>query len=156
MRLSSVVALTLVALVLGTTFAHVLERPAKLQYDGSEYAHLQTSLYVHWGPPSVTGYLEPAAILAVVVLAALASHGGSTWPLLAGAATALLLAFPVVFFWRVQPANVVFWAAANSGSVPAHWEAWRARWEAGHAVRFVLHLTAFVLLAAATTGASRR
>jgi hypothetical protein len=156
MRIWSIVALTLVALALGTTFAHVLERPAKLLYDASLYTTLQTSLYVRWGPPSVASFVEPAAILAVIVLAAQSRHHWPAWPLLAAAAAALLAAFPVAYFWRVEPANAAFWAAARSGSVPAHWEAWRARWETGHALRFVLHLTAFVLVAAAVAGGPKR
>jgi hypothetical protein len=39
-------------------------------------------------------------------------------------------------------------------AVPRDWTAWRARWEAGHALRSVLHLVAFVLLASAATRAN--
>jgi hypothetical protein len=149
-----VVTLTLVALVLGTSFAHVLEWPAKLQYDGPLYVRLQTSLYTRWGPPSITGFVEPAAILAVLVLAALVRHDGPVRAWVAAAAAVLLLAFPVVFFWRVAPANAVFRAAA-AGTLPPDWAAWRTQWETGHALRFVLHLTAFVLLATGATGLPR-
>jgi hypothetical protein len=151
MRAWHVVTLVLVALVLGTSFAHVLEWPAKLQYDGSLYTRLQTTLYMRWGPPSLTGFVEPAALLAVLVLAALLRHERPAFTLVAVAAGALLLAFPVIFFWRVQPANAAFRAAALAGTVPADWAAWRTRWETGHALRFLLHLIAFVLLASAAT-----
>jgi hypothetical protein len=35
--------------------------------------------------------------------------------------------------------------------LPFDWNAWRTRWETGHAIRFVLHLIAFVLLALSLT-----
>jgi hypothetical protein len=152
MRIWSIVTLTLVALVLGTSFAHVLQWPAKLQYDGALYTHLHTSLYRYWGPPSITGYMEPAATFAVLVLAVLVRDDRHALGLVAVAAGVLLVAFPVVFFWRVAPSNAAFWDAARSGTVPVDWRAWRDRWEAGHALRFILHLTAFALLAAAVTG----
>jgi len=153
MQIWSIVALTLVALVLGTSFAHVLERPANLRHDGPQYVRLQTSLYVRWGPPSLTGYIEPAAILAVVALTVALRRDPPAFGLTTTAAGLLLLGFPIVFFWRVQPANRVFWAAAAKRTVPAEWEHWRAQWETGHAWRFVLQLTAFVLVAAAVAGA---
>jgi hypothetical protein len=151
MRAWHVVTLVLVALVLGTSFAHVLEWPAKLQYDGSLYTRLQTTLYMRWGPPSLTGFVEPAAVLAVLVLAALRRHERPAFTLIAAAAGVLLLAFPVIFYWRVEPANAAFRAAGLAGTVPKDWVTWRTRWETGHALRFVLHLAAFVLLASAAT-----
>jgi hypothetical protein len=153
MRTWHVVTLVLVALVLGTSFAHVPQWPAKLQYDGPLYTRLQTTLYMLWGPPSLTGFIEPAAILAVLVLAALLRHDRPAFTLVAVAAGVMLLAFPVVFYWRVEPANVAFRAAALAGTVPKDWAAWRTQWETGHALRFVLHLVAFVLLASAATRA---
>jgi hypothetical protein len=35
--------------------------------------------------------------------------------------------------------------------LPSDWNAWRTQWETGHAIRFVLHLIAFVLLAFSLT-----
>jgi hypothetical protein len=51
-RTLRVVTLTLVALAMGMSFAHVLEWPAKLNYDASFYVRVQTSLYALWGPAS--------------------------------------------------------------------------------------------------------
>lgn len=137
--------LVLVALLMGTSFAHVLELPAKMQYDGPLYVTLQKSLYVTWGPPNVGGFLEPAAILAVAALAFL-NRKRRGLPLTTGALGALLLAFPVVFFLFVAPANAAFRLAAPE-ALPQGWERFRETWEYGHATRFVLHLTAFSLLA---------
>jgi len=153
-RTVHVVALALVALLLGTSFAHVLEWPAKLAYDAPLYVRLQTSLYAQWGPPGIGGFLEPAAILAAVVLA-VAARRRPAFPYAGAAVALLLLAFPIVFFWRVAPANEAFRAAAASGVIPADWTAWRDRWETGHVARFGLHLAAFLLLAAAPRAASR-
>jgi len=61
----------LVALLTGLAFAHVLEQPAKMQYDATLYITLQKSLYVQWGPPHVGGVLEPSAIAATGLLALL-------------------------------------------------------------------------------------
>jgi hypothetical protein len=154
-RVRAVVALTLVALALGTSFAHVLEWPAKLQFDGPFYVQLQTSLYERWGPPSLTGFIEPAAIVAVFVLAwGVRRHSALLRPVLL-AALLLLLAFPGVYFWWVEPANAVF-RGADPSNLPADWVIWRTRWEMGHAIRFALHLCAFMLLAGAIARSPRR
>ena len=154
-RLCEVITATLTALLLGTSFAHVLEWPAKLQYEGALYVQLQTSLYAHWGPPSVGGFLEPAAILAVFILAVLVRKHRPAFRLTLVAAGCLLLAFPVVFFWRVAPANAAFIQAATTNILPADWNVWRTQWETGHALRFALHCIAFVLISVALTGQGR-
>jgi hypothetical protein len=120
------VTILLVALLLGLAFAHVLERPAKMLYDAAFYLTIQKTLYVAWGPPNIGGILEPAAIFATLLLA-------------------LLLAFPVVFFVFVAPANEVFLAATPT-SIPPNWIESRASWETGHAIRFVFQLVALSLL----------
>ena len=150
LRILRVVTVTLVALVLGMSFAHVLEWPAKLAYEAALYIRLQTSLYAQFGPPGAGGFVEPSAILATLALA-VAVRRRRALPFVAGAAVALLLAFPVVFFWLVAPANDAFRAAASTGVIPTDWAAWRDRWEWGHALRFGLHLVAFILLMAAPT-----
>jgi Domain of unknown function (DUF1772) len=151
LRVWQTIAITLVALTMGTSFAHVLELPAKLHYSGEFYLRLQTSLYAYWGPPSITGFVEPAAVLSVLFLAVLCRRRPVTLRLTLGSVICLLLAFPVVFFWRVAPANETFFHAAHAEILPADWNSSRMRWEMGHAIRFVLHLTAFVLLALSLT-----
>jgi hypothetical protein len=140
------VALTLTALTLGLSFAHVLEMPAKVAYPPELYVTLQNSLYVSFGPPRVGAFVEPGAILAAAILAYLVRRRRPAFWLTVGAVICLLLAFPVVFFLFTQPANAVF-QAARSASVPADFERYRVQWEYSHAARFVLHLAAFVLLA---------
>lgn len=139
------VTILLVALLLGLSFAHVLELPAKMQYDAALYITLQKTLYVAWGPPNVGGILEPAAILATVSLAFILRHKRPAFWFTLGAGVALLLAFPVIFFVFVAPANEAF-LSATTASVPANWMELRTNWETGHAIRFVLQLVALGLL----------
>lgn len=139
------ITLLLVALLTGLAFAHVLESPAKMLYDAGLYITLQKTLYVAWGPPNIGGVLEPAAIFATLALAFLERKRRAMLWLSLGAAVALLLAFPVVFFMYVAPANEAFLAATPT-SIPPNWMELRASWETGHAIRFVLQLAALSLL----------
>ena len=45
-KLWFLLTILLSALLLGTTFAHTLEMPAKLRYSGTEWMRLQDTLYV--------------------------------------------------------------------------------------------------------------
>lgn len=137
--------IVLVALLTGLAFAHVLEQPAKLHYDAVLYLTLQKSLYVQWGPPHVGGMLEPLAILVTGLLAFLLRKDKRALRFACGALFALLLAFPVVFFWLVAPANAAF-AAATLPGIPPGWTDLRSNWETGHAIRFALQAAAFASL----------
>src|SRR5450755_1418234 len=81
-------ALMLAALTAGMTFAHVLERPAKMRYDAALYGTLQKTLYAYWGPPNVGALIEITAIAATLGLAWLVSDRASALWMTAGAATA--------------------------------------------------------------------
>jgi uncharacterized membrane protein len=139
------VTILLVALLLGLAFAHVLERPAKMLYDAAFYLTIQKTLYVDWGPPNIGGILEPAAIFATLLLAIFLRKKKRAFWLTLGAGLALLLAFPIVFFAFVAPANEVF-LVATPNSIPSNWMESRTSWETGHAIRFVLQLVALSLL----------
>jgi hypothetical protein len=140
------VTLMLVALLLGLSFAHVLEKPAKMGYDGALYITLQKSLYVMWGPPNIGGILEPAAIVATLVLAVATRRRKHPFVLAVIALVLLLAAFPGVFFWLVAPANAAF-RNATPATLPENWTAFRTQWELGHTIRFALQLLAFGCLA---------
>jgi hypothetical protein len=135
----------LVALLSGLAFAHVLERPAKMQYDAALYLTLQKSLYAQWGPPHIGGVLEPLAIVATGLLAFFVRKNKRDLRFSLSALFALLLAFPVVFFWLVAPANSAFLTATRT-SIPLNWTDIRSNWETGHAIRFVLQFGALALL----------
>ena len=146
LKLFRFATILLVALLCGLAFAHVLELPAKMQYDAALYITLQKSLYVQWGLPNIGGVLEPLAIAATGVLAFLVRKSERGLWLSLGALFALLLAFPIVFFWLVAPANAGF-LAATLPSIPPNWTDLRSNWEMGHAIRFALQFAALSLLA---------
>ncbi|HKE45050.1 MAG TPA: hypothetical protein VKB41_10995 [Steroidobacteraceae bacterium] len=135
------VTVLLVALLTGLAFAHVLQSTAKMRYEAPLYVAVQNTLYASWRPPRVGGLIEPAAILATLVLTILIRNQQLDLLLALVALTALLLAFPVVYFMVVEPVNRQF-AAASALSPPANWANLRTTWELGHAIRFGLQLIA--------------
>ena len=145
LKLLRFATILLVALLSGLAFAHVLEQPAKMQYAAELYITLQKSLYVQWGPPHIGGVLEPSAIAATGLVAFLMRKKERGLWFSLGALFALLLAFPVVFFWLVAPANAAF-LATTLPSIPPNWTDLRSNWEMGHAIRFALQVAALALL----------
>ena len=91
------------------------------------------------------GVLEPSAIAATGLLAFFLRKSKRGLRLSLGALFALLLAFPIVFFWLVAPANAGF-LAATLPSIPPNWTDLRSNWEMGHAIRFALQFAALSLL----------
>lgn len=138
-------SILLVALLAGVSFAHVLELSAKMQYDAALYITLQKSLYVQWGPSHVGGVLEPLTIIVTGLVTFFVRKSKRTLLFSLGALFTLLMAFPVVFFWLVAPANAGFLAATLS-AIPANWTELRSSWEMSHAIRFALPFAAFALL----------
>ncbi len=130
---------------MGLAFAHVLEQSAKMQYDAVFYLTLQKSLYAQWGPPHIGGMLEPLAIAATGLLVFFRRKNKRDLWFSLGALFALLLAFPIVFFWLVAPANAAF-LAATLPNIPLNWMDLRSNWELGHAIRFALQFAALALL----------
>ena len=141
LKLLRAVTVVLVALRSGLAFAHVLEQPAKMGYDAVFYITLQKSLYVHWGPPNIGGFLEPLTIVATALTVFFIRKNRRAFSLSLFALLALMLAFPVVFFWLVAPANAAFLSTALP-NVPPNWPDLRLSWESGHAIRFALQLAA--------------
>jgi hypothetical protein len=109
------------------------------QYSGDLYVALQRTLYVQWGPPNIGAILEPAAIVATGILAYLVRRQRRALWLTLVTAVVLLLAFPVVFFWLVAPANAAFRGGIGD-PLPANWSTMRDHWELGHMLRFGLQL----------------
>jgi hypothetical protein len=137
------ISILLVALTTGLGFARVLEMPAKLLYDAELYVTVQKTLYAFWGPPNIGGFLEPAAILATLVLCMGVRRRRRAFWLTLSAAAIQLLAFPVVYFLFVEPVNAILSASAL---IPENWMELRLRWERGHGIRFLLQLVALCLL----------
>ncbi|MGH9894179.1 MAG: DUF1772 domain-containing protein [bacterium] len=131
----------LTALLMGMTFCHVLELPAKMEYPASLYLTLHRTLYAAFGPPGPGPFIEIGAILAAGVLVFLVrKHPPAFWLTLL--AVSSLTAGLAVYFAFVEPANVEMkgWTLA---APPSDWTNWRDRWEYGHAAHFVFHLVGF-------------
>ena len=126
-------------ITLGALFAHVLELPNKFSLDGPLWLAVQQHLYWGWGP--FIGAFEVIAIGSAIFLAYLLRHE-FTFRRTAMAA-ALMLAALAVFFLLNAPVNQAFagWTAAT---LPPDWPDYRLRWEAGHAISFVLFLAAII------------
>jgi hypothetical protein len=146
----TVLTLTLAALSLGPSFAHILGAPPRL-YDWP--AHLWIDATVRHGQfvpfRDISAPLDVGAVLAAAILAFLL-HGrsGFGWIL---AATALLVLALIAWLAIVSPANAIL-AGWQAGPVPADFVARRDRWEIGHMVVASLKALGFVALAAGATG----
>jgi hypothetical protein len=160
-----VVALVLVAVTLSFALAHAAELPGKLRLDKETYAAVQPIYY----PGFTLGALsEPAAIVALIILLAVAPRAGVSFGWTVAAFIFLLLVHgvywlvvhPVNRFWvkdqNLKGMSAGFFAvghrldAAGPGAA-TDWTALRDRWEYGHVVRAGLALLGFVCLAIATT-----
>ena len=147
------IGLLATAVPLGATVAHVMELPNKLALDGPLWLALQQSLYRGWGP--LIGPFEIVAAVATWTLAYLV-RGSRPGFALALTAALCLSAMPLVFFLFNAPVNAAF-AGWTAQTLPADWPDYRRQWELGHAIAFVLALTAFcTLLRAAFAAACAR
>ena len=153
------ITLVLTALLMGMTFCHVLEMPAKMRYPASFYLTIHRSLYVAFGPPNIGVFIEIGAILAAVVLVFLVrKERPDFWWTLIGAVC--LVVGLIVFFMFVEPANVAM-KRMIIDMPPDDFFYWRNQWEYGHAAHFVLNLLGFSallqsILHVANLGTARR
>jgi hypothetical protein len=144
LRIWRFITIVLTALLMGATFCHVLEWPAKMLYPAELYLTLHRTLYVAFGPPNIGLFIEAGAILAAVILVFLTRRRRPAfWLTLAGAA--FLVAGLAVYFAFVEPANVEM-KAMSLDSPPADWTRRRDQWEYGHMAHFILHLLGFSAL----------
>jgi hypothetical protein len=131
------ITLILTALNMGLAFCHLMEMPAKMQYDASLYATINNSLYLTFGSaPGIA--IEIGSIVAAVGLAFVVRQRRlAYWSTLIGAL--FLLAAQVVWWIVIAPVNaeIRMWTSAT---IPADWTQLRNQWEYGHASRFVLQL----------------
>jgi hypothetical protein len=136
------ITLILVALFMGLEFAHTLELPAKMQYDGAFYVTIQNSLYHYFGAPGPGAFITVGAVLAAIALTVLVrNRRPAFWWTLAGT-VCLAIAFPLIYFLRIEPVNVVIEQAA-ARSVPTDWAQLRNQWEYAHATNFIFGLAGF-------------
>lgn len=138
-RIWRFITIILVALFMGLEFAHTLELPAKMQYDGAFYVTIQNSLYRYFGAPGPGAFITVGAVIFAIALTVLVrKHRSTFWWTLAGT-VCLLIAFPLIYFWRIEPVNVII-EQANAQTIPTNWEQLRNQWEYAHATNFVLTL----------------
>ena len=139
--------LVLAALLMGTSFAHALEMPAKMRYDTDEWMHAQHTLYFAYA--RIGGMIEIAAILAAGALATFLHDWRPAMLTAVAGAACLGVAFFVVWVPVTNRVNahVATWTVQ---AWPADWERWRRKWEMSHLARFLLHLMGFSLLVVAT------
>lgn len=128
------ITIVMTALCMGPALAHLLEMPAKLQYDGALWVRLQQSLYASFG--TVGAFFEVAAILLAVVLVALvrARPRALRWTVLGAVC---LLAAHVSFWVWIAPVNATV-SGLTPDALPPGWEQLRSRWETTHAARALL------------------
>jgi hypothetical protein len=128
----------LTALSMSAAFAHLLEMPAKLTYDGALWLNLLQTLYPTFG--QVSGICEIGAVVAAVVLAAAVRKRPVTfrWTLLA--ATCLVATHAIFWIW-VAPVNDAL-VPLSPETLPSDWTRLRDQWEFAHASRAILQIVA--------------
>lgn len=137
-------ALMLTALSAGMSFCHLLELPPRVfVFDASLWIATTTKgLYALFG--TVGAAIEVGSVLTLMMLAYAVRGRGRTRSLTVAAAGLVTLAL-ILWFVLVAPVNVEL-ARWTPETYPAGWEAFRNRWEAGHAINAVIKIAAFALL----------
>lgn len=143
----SLATLVLTALLMGTSFGHSLEMPAKLRYQSDEWIHAQHTLY--FGYARIGGVIEVLAILASISLAVFLRDWRPAMVAAIVGAACLGIAFLGIWVPVTNKVNAQT-ATWTTQAAPFDWERWRRKWEVSHLARFALHLTGFSLLALAT------
>jgi ABC-type xylose transport system permease subunit len=149
-RILSPVVLTLAALSLGPSFAHVLEAPPRLAiwppelWREATVFHGQFQLFAIIGGP-----LDVGAILGTALLAYALRHERPSFQLALAGCLLFASSLGVWFAW-VAPANSVL-ATWAPGPIPEDFHAIRNRWETGHMAVAGLKLLGFLATALAVT-----
>jgi ABC-type xylose transport system permease subunit len=145
LRILRFITLILIALWMGLEFSHTLELPPKMQYDGQLYVTVQNTLYQYFGAPGPGAIVTVGAFVSAIalLLRVRKRRPAFCWTLIG--TLCLGLAFPVVYFWQIEPVNVVF-RQATPQSLPTNWMQLRQQWEYGHLTNFVLTLFSFSTL----------
>lgn len=148
LRIWRLITLVLVALFMGLEFSHVLELPAKMQYDGAFYVTVQNSLYQYFGAPGPGAFVTMGAVLSAIALTVLVRKRHPAFEWTVTGMLCLLAAFPAIYFLQIEPVNAVI-EQASAATVPPNFQQLRTHWEYGHATNFVCTLAAFFAFAMA-------
>jgi hypothetical protein len=135
------ISILLTALTLGLLFAHVLEIPGKLRFDGATWLTVQQNLYVGFG--TIGAVIEIAAILAAWLVVLAAYRRGSPIGALLAAAIAASVGLGL-WVALVAPVNDAL-SGWTPQTIPADWQSYRNQWELGHALHGLCFLLAFSL-----------
>jgi hypothetical protein len=135
------ITLLLAALSMGMAWAHALELGPKMALPEANYILVQ-GIYPEFG--RLGAIIEPAAILAAVILTILVRSRQSAFRYSLSGAVLMAVAF-AVWIAFVMPANTEL-AAWDAAGAPANWQRIRDQWEYAHLARFFLQLTGFCAL----------
>jgi hypothetical protein len=141
------ITLLLTALLLGTSFAHALEMPAKLQYDAMQWTFLQHTLYQEFA--LIGGPIDVAAIFTSVVLAYLVRADRLSLLLTVAGAGCLMVAFFGSWILVTHPVNAETATWMTVRPIPSNWAHVRDLWEYSHLARFLLQFLGMTLLTSA-------
>jgi hypothetical protein len=148
LRIWSLAALTVAALSLGPSFAHVLEAPPRLAVWSPELWREATVFNGQFRLFAVVGApLDLGVIVVTGVLASLLRRRQGRFRFAVAGAVLFGLAL-VAWFALVAPANSVL-ATWQPGPIPDGFHEVRNRWEAGHMVVAALKLLGFMATALA-------
>lgn len=132
-----VFTLSVMALILIPSGAHLFALPAKMGMDRDAYFTVQ-GIYAGWalfGVPIVVAILANAGL---AVVERRRDPAAARW---AGVSAVLILLSLAVFFVWIFPANQ---ATANWTHPPNGWETLRRQWEWGHAANALVVFAAFL------------
>jgi hypothetical protein len=137
------IALVGVGIDLAALTVHVIELPGKLALPGPLWLGIQQTLYRGWG--AAFGPVELVVLASTWLLVAFTLyHRDPAWRT-ASVAALTSTAMLAVFFLLVEPTNRAV-AGWTPGALPADWDAYRLRWELGHAMRAALALVTLATL----------
>jgi hypothetical protein len=142
MNILRFITIMLTAFSLSAAFAHLLEMPAKLTYDGALWLYLLQTLYPTFG--RISGVCEIGAVVAALVLVVANRKQVLTfrWTLLAASC---LVATHAIFWIWVAPVNAAL-VPLSPEMLPPDWEHLRDQWEFAHASRAILQIVALAAL----------
>jgi hypothetical protein len=131
------------ALSLAPALAHLLEMPAKLDYDGWLWLTLQQSLYAR-GFGTVGAFCETAAVVTSVGFAILVRNRGAAFGWTVLGALCVVAAHTSFWIWIAPVTSAI--ASVSPEALPANWAELRTQWEYTHAVRAILQIVALAAL----------
>jgi hypothetical protein len=141
----------LTALSMAAAFAHLLELPGKMTYDGALWVRLLQTLYPAFG--KISGLCEIGAVVTAAVLALLLRHHRPAFGWALVAALAMIATHAIFWVW-VAPVNAAL-LPVTPATLPADWAALRDQWEYAHAARAVLQILALGALLLVALAADR-